>query len=146
MALSVTAASHKLKSQIEGLRSLFLLYNEIMPEVKYAIYPGTVTLQDGSTKTWTAIDLAAVYGLADEDYLVVNNPTEIPQGMAYFEYIHLAPRDDDKYIDMKAEVEDVYRPDFDAKKRYTEETDPEKIDEDLNDDLDNNINQTGVFK
>jgi hypothetical protein len=115
-----------------------------MPEVKYAIYPGDVILQDGSTKTWTAIDLAAAYGLAGEDYLVVNNPTEIPQGLAYLEYIHLAPRDDDLYINMKEQIEDVYRPDFDAKKRYTEETDPMKIDPDITDELDNN-NKTGEF-
>lgn len=107
-----------------------------VPQTKYAIYPGTTPLYDESgdyigDATFTAEELAELYGVSDEDYLVVNEGQPEPQGMAYFEYIHLKPRSDGKYINMKAEIEDVYRPDFDGKKRWTDETDPNKIDPEL---------------
>ena len=106
-----------------------------LPEVKYAIYPGTTPVydEDGDyigDDTFTAEELATLYGVQDEDYLTVEEGDPEPQGMTYFEYIHLKPRSDRKYINMKTEVEAIYRPEFDAKKRWTEETDPDHIDDD----------------
>lgn len=104
-----------------------------MAEQLYAIYPGSVTLYDGTVKTWSAVQLAAAYGVQDDAYLVVNNTLQIPQGTDYFKYIHLKPRADDLYQDIKYTSEDdgqdvAYRPDFDASKRYIQETNPRTID------------------
>lgn len=127
------------------MRALFFCvrYNELMalPEVKYAIYPGTVATYDEEGNylqdvTWSAVDLATAYGVENTDYLVVN-PTDL-EPANYFEYIHLKPRGDGKYINMLDEVEDIYRPDFDAKKKWTEETDPRKIDPEMENDLADN--------
>lgn len=122
-----------------------MLYNAVMavPTVKYAIYPGTVATydEDGNfiaNVTWTAADLAAAYGVDGEPYLTVTNEQWSLSDMEYFEYIHLKPRADGKYIDMLTEVEDTYRPDFDAKKKWTDETDPHKIDPEVAGDLDEN--------
>lgn len=121
-----------------------------LPEVKYAIYPGTTPVYDENgdyieDQTFTALELATLYGVQDEDYLTVAEGDPEPQGMTYFEYIHLKPRSDGKYINMLAEVEDVYRPDFDAKKKYTEETDPRAIDPEMENDLEDN-QRNGEFR
>jgi hypothetical protein len=107
-----------------------------MPEQLYAIYPGPVTLYDGTVKVWTAVDLATAYGVQDDAYLVVNTPLEVPQDLEYFKYIHLQPRADDLYQNIKYTSEDdgqpvSYRPDFDASKRWIEETDPRNIDPEI---------------
>jgi len=124
-----------------------------VPTVKYALYPGTTPVynEDGDyigDDTFTAEQLAELYGVSDEDYLVVNEGDPEPQGMAYFEYIHLKPRSDRVYINMKTEIEEVYRPDFDARRRWTNETDPNTIDDDLKqDDEEQPMNQRiGEFK
>lgn len=129
-----------------------MLYNAIMalPEVKYAIYPGTTPVYDENgdyieDQTFTALELATAYGVQDEPYLTVEEGDSEPQGMAYFEYIHLKPRADGKYINMLNQVEDVYRPDFDAKKKYTEETDPRKIDPEIENDIGDN-QRVGEFR
>ncbi len=57
----------------------------MMANVKYAIYPGSIKLYDGSTKTWTAPALATAYGVQTEPYLTVNTNADIPQGMIYFD-------------------------------------------------------------
>jgi hypothetical protein len=99
----------------------------------YAVYPGPVTLLDGVTvKIWTAADLASAYGVADEPYLVVNSSLEEPQGLEYFKYLHLKPRSDDFYENIKYVAEDdgqveSWRPDFDSTKKYIQETDPRHI-------------------
>lgn len=122
-----------------------MLYNVIMalPEVKYAIYPGTTPVYDENgdyltDDTFTALELATLYGVQDEDYLEVTNETWSLQDMAYFEYIHLKPRSDRKYINMLTQVEEIYRPDFDGKKKWTDETDPRKIDPEIENDLEDN--------
>lgn len=61
--------------------------------IKYAVYPGSVVLRDGTTATFTASQLAAAYGVST--YLTINTYADIPKGIAYFEYIHLKPRADD---------------------------------------------------
>lgn len=121
-----------------------------VPEVKYAIYPGTVATYDEDgvyvgDDTFTALELATLYGVQDEDYLVVAEGEPEPQGMTYFEYIHLKPRADRKYINMKTQVEEIYRPDFDAKKKWTDETDPRNIDPEVANDLEDN-QQIGDFQ
>ena len=95
-------------------------------EIKYAIYPGTVTLYNGSEVTYTASELATLYGVSDEPYLTVNNETEIPQGLEYFEYIHLYPRRDGKYYDIKdsehTQDDDLMGENFNGNRQYTQET------------------------
>ena len=110
-----------------------------LPEVKYAIYPGTVATYDENGDyvadvTWSAVDLATAYGVQGEPYLTIPDGSPEPGGKTYFEYIHLKPRSDGKYIDMLAEVNDVYRPDFDSSKRWTNETDPRNIDPEIAND------------
>lgn len=94
---------------------------------KYAIYPGSVTLYNGTVRTFTAAQLAEAFGVQTEPYLVVNNPTEIPKDMAYFEYIHLKPRRDNNYPAYKVVAQDddqviTWEEDFDSSKKYTMET------------------------
>ena len=122
-----------------------MLYTDFMalPVTKYAIYPGTVKTYDEDGNylgdvTWTAEDLAEAYGVDGEDYLVVTNEQWSLSDMAYFEYIHLKPRGDGKYINMLNQVEETYRPDFDGRKRWTDETDPKAIDPEVENDLDDN--------
>ncbi len=122
-----------------------MLYNAVMalPEVKYAIYPGTTPVYDENgdyigDQTFTALELATAYGVEEEDYLTVPEAGFEPQGKRYFEYIHLKPRTDGKYINMKTQVEEIWRPDFDAKKKWTEETDPRAIDPEVENDLEDN--------
>lgn len=122
-----------------------MLYNVVMalPEVQYAIYPGTTPVYDENgdyvgDQSFTAEELATAYGVEQEDYLIVEEGDPEPQGMAYFNYIHLKPRSDGKYINMLEEVEAEYRPDFDAKKKWTDETNPRAIDPEVENDLEDN--------
>lgn len=113
-----------------------------LPVVKYAIYPGTVATynDDGDfigNVTWSAADLAEVYGVDGEDYLTVTNEQWSLSNMEYFEYIHLKPRADGKYINMLNQVEDVDRPEFDGRKRWTNETNPNSIDPETDEDTQN---------
>lgn len=106
------------------------------PALQYAIYPGTVTLYSGEEQTFTAEELAEAYGVEDEDYLVVNNNSQVPSDMAYFNYIHLKPRADGVYRDIKDTAQDddqtiTMGEDFDGTKTYTQETDRKNIDKDL---------------
>jgi len=121
-----------------------------IPNIKYAIYPGSVTLYDGTTETFTAEELAELYGVEDEDYLVI--PDETPPWWrnyylalllvptirevvlavlsteTYLEYIHLKPRADGTYQNIKQVAQDdgeiiTYGEDFDGDKTYVQETD-----------------------
>lgn len=121
-----------------------------IPVTKYAIYPGTTPVYnaDGDyigDDTFTDVELATLYGVQDEPYLTVNEGDPEPVGMTYFEYIHLKPRSDRKYINMKSQIEDVYRPDFDGTKRWTNETDPNKIDSELDEEAPLN-KRSGEFR
>lgn len=98
-----------------------------MAEVKYGIYPGTVTLYDGTQKTFTASELADAYGLSPGEYEELSEGPSQPQGMDYLEYIHLHPRRDDVYYDVKEEIHDdgqqsTLDEDFDGNKRWIHET------------------------
>lgn len=104
--------------------------------IKYAVYPGSVTLYNGVVETYTALELATAFGVEDEPYLTVANNTQIPQGESYFEYIHLKPRADGVYRDIMQTAQDdgeiiTMGEDFDGSKRYTQETDLNAIDKDL---------------
>lgn len=115
-------------------------YNEPMSELLYAVQPGTVTLYDGSTKTWTAVDLATAYGVQDEPYLTVNSDLDLPRDPAQrMKYLVLVPRADDKYQNIMYTAEDdgediAYRPDFDGDKPYLQETPRRWVDPDVNED------------
>jgi hypothetical protein len=104
--------------------------------VKYAVYPGSVTIYNGTVVSFTALELATAYGVEDEPYLTVNNNTQVPAGEAYFEYIHLKPRQDNRYRNIKVTAQDddeniTWDQDFDGSKTYTQETDPNNIDKDI---------------
>lgn len=112
-----------------------------MADIKYAVYPGTVTLYNGGTATFTDVELATAYGVQDEDYLVINTTADIPSDESYLEYIHLRPRADNIYRNIKETAQDddqavTYGPDFDGSKTYTDETNPNNIDKD--NDLEHN--------
>jgi len=103
--------------------------------IKYAVYPGTVTLLSGGEATFTAGELATAYGVDGEDYLTINTSADIPSGQTYFEYIHLKPRADGIYRNIMTTAQDdgedvTWGEDFDGSKKYTQETDPQHIDND----------------
>lgn len=98
-----------------------------MDEIEYAVYPGSVTLYNGTVREFTALELATAYGVEGESYLTVNNETEIPQGESYFNYIHLKPRRDNIYENIKTVAQDddqevTMGEDFNGDKEYTQET------------------------
>ena len=100
-----------------------------MPEIKYAIYPGSVRLYDGSTVSFTASELAALYQVGDEPYLTVATPlakAELANTPSYFEYIHLKPRADNNYFDQKDsehdQKDDLIGEDYDGNRLYVHET------------------------
>lgn len=104
----------------------------LLGATKFAIYPGSVTLYDGTIRTFTALELATAYGVQDEPYLTVNTPAQVPTDMTY---IHLKPRKDDYYEDWKDYGlfdEEVVTdgPDFDGDRKYTMETDRNKMESD----------------
>lgn len=103
--------------------------------IKYAVYPGSVTIYDGSVVTFTALELATAYGVQGESYLTVNNGTQVPTGTTYFEYIHLKPRADNTYRNIMTTAQDddtvlTYGEDFDGDKTYIQETNHKNIDKD----------------
>lgn len=98
-----------------------------MAEILYAVYPGSVTLYSGESATFTALELATLYGVQDEDYLEVATAADEPQGEDYFRYIHLKPRRDNVYQNIKTVAQDddedvTMGEDFDGNKQYTQET------------------------
>lgn len=108
-------------------------------ELLYAVWPGSVDLVDqdgiptGETRTFTALELATAYGVEDTDYLVVNSELDLPRDpMQRMLYIELKPRPDNYYENIRYTAEDdnedvAYRPDFDASKKWIDETDPQHI-------------------
>ena len=100
------------------------------PQILYAVYPGTITLYDGSEVTYTASELAALYGVDDESYLTVSTDLQEAQLKAdpetYSRYIHLKLRKDNKYYDIKdaehTQDDSLSGRDFDGRRKYTQET------------------------
>lgn len=68
----------------------------------YAVHPGYVTLTDGSTIYIDAGTLASLYGLVSGEY-----DTDISESTDEGQHIHLYPRPDSKYRNIKTEVGDV---------------------------------------
>lgn len=107
----------------------------MQPEILYAVYPGSVTLRNGIVRTFTAAELATVYGVQNEPYLVVNSDLDLPRDPeAQMRYIHLKPRPDNYYENIKDVAQDDGQPvtwglDFDGTKQWTDETDPLNIDD-----------------
>jgi hypothetical protein len=98
-------------------------------DIYYAVRPGSITLYDGSTRTLTAAELAALYGVDGEPYRVVNNDMDLPDDPEErMKYLVLVPRADNRYENIMYTAEDdgqdtAYRSDFDGTKRYIQETD-----------------------
>lgn len=105
-----------------------------LPEIKYAVYPGSVTLYNGTIRTFTAAELAAAYGVSGEAYLTVNSDLDLPRDYRErMQYIELRPRQDNIYRNIKEEAQDddaavTWGPNFDGNKKYTDETDPQTVD------------------
>jgi hypothetical protein len=68
--------------------------------VTYVVHPGTVTLQNGSTQTLTAAELAALYGLTEGEYISSVDDTFVGSH-ANYDQIDLWPRTDGKYRNIK---------------------------------------------
>ena len=117
-----------------------------MDDITYAVWPGSVTLYDGTVRTFTALELATAYGVQDEPYLTITNESQLPRDpKKRLKIIELKPRQDDKYQNYKYVAEDdgqeiAYRPDFDGKKRYIQETDPNNVDPDIDFDFNKDNN------
>lgn len=71
--------------------------------LKFAVYFGTITLDDGSTQTYTALEIATLYNVADQPYLPVNLALPLPfqNGRDEMSYVHLKPLPDAQYYDAK---------------------------------------------
>lgn len=68
----------------------------------YVVHPGDVTLKDGSTVFVDAGTLATYYGLVFGEY-----DTNTAESTDIGQHIHLYPRPDGKYKNIKTEVGDV---------------------------------------
>lgn len=97
-------------------------------DIKYAVYPGTVTLYDGSERTLTGEELVTLFGIEDREYIIVDSLEDRPDDIEDLEYIHLTPRADNLYPNMKAATHDddqviTWDRNFDGDKEYTQQTD-----------------------
>lgn len=93
-----------------------------LPAAKYAVYYGTITLNDGTLQTFTADEVATLYGVDQEDYLSVPliGDTPFSGGVDELSYIHLKPLKDARYYDAKerynVDNEIQYDEDFDSRR------------------------------
>lgn len=114
-----------------------MLYTERMAEQTYAVWPGSVLCYDGVTRSFTAPELATLYGVQATPYLTITNENQLPRDpMQRMKIIELKPRADNKYQNIMYTAEDdgedvAYRPDFDGTKKYIQETDPRNPDSDV---------------
>lgn len=71
--------------------------------LKFAVYYGTITLDNGTSHTYTAADIAGLYNVADQPYLAVPLVGNEPflSGQEYMSYVHLKPLSDGLYYDAK---------------------------------------------
>lgn len=98
-------------------------YNAVMalPIPKWAVYYGTITLLNGDSATFTAAEVAELYGVEGEDYLEVplTGPYPFMNGQDELSYYHLKPLRDGRYYDAptryNVEVETQWDEDFDAR-------------------------------
>lgn len=108
---------------MQALRGLFCYYvNMSLPTIKFAVYYGTITLHTGAEVTYTAEEVAELYGVEAEDYLEVPlaGPEPFLNGQDYMQYVHLKPLPDQQYYNAIArhntEFEDYFDEDFDARR------------------------------
>lgn len=72
---------------------------------KWAVYYGTITLDDGTPATYTAAQVAGFYNLGSDPYLAVPliGPSPFSGGprspMGEITYYHLKPQPDGRYYD-----------------------------------------------
>lgn len=91
-----------------------------LPLPKWAVYYGTIKLKNGSTETYTAVDIATLYGVEDEDYLSIalTAPEPFTNAADYLTYYHLKPLPDENYFNAieryNTENEIQWDDDFDA--------------------------------
>lgn len=89
---------------------------------RFAVYFGTITLDDGEPATYTAAEIAELYGVDEEDYLAVDMslPEPFRGGQDYMSYYHLKPLPDGRYYDAKVryniDIEEYFDEDFDARR------------------------------
>lgn len=74
-----------------------------IPDIKFAVYYGTIRLDDGTIQTLSAPDVAALYNVSDLPYLPVplNGPTPFQNGPDELSYAHLKPLSNGQYYDAK---------------------------------------------
>lgn len=74
-----------------------------LPVLKFAVYYGTITLDNGTPATFTALQIATLYNVADQPYLAVPLVGVDPfrGGQDYMSYVHLKPLPDAQYYDAK---------------------------------------------
>lgn len=71
----------------------------------YVCHSGTVKLdRTGEDEFYTAADVASLYGLAFGEYIVGGDMENSPMS---YDYVHLYPRSDEAYRDIKTEVGDT---------------------------------------
>jgi hypothetical protein len=80
-----------------------IIWTMSIPTLKFAVYYGTITLNDGTTHTYTADDIATLYNVDDQPYLAVSLVGNEPfmNGQEYVSYVHLKPLANGKYYDAK---------------------------------------------
>lgn len=89
---------------------------------KWAVYYGTIRLNDGTIETYTAAEVAALYGIEDEDYIEVSlvGPEPFTSGNDYMTYYHLKPLPDGQYFNAieryNTENEIQWDEDFDSRR------------------------------
>lgn len=111
-------------------------YNGLMaiPTLKFAVYYGTITLDNGDVATYTANQVATFYGVQALPYTAVPLTGVNPIQAHEFEYIQLKPLSDGNYYDAQSRYNVTMQPyldsDFDAKqggkwvvRPHTEDTD-----------------------
>lgn len=93
-----------------------------LPEPKWAVYYGTITLKNGDEATYTAEEVAELYGIEEETYLEIElgDPWPIEPRKSEVEYYHLKPLPDGQYFNAieryNTENETYYDEDFDPRK------------------------------
>lgn len=92
-----------------------------LPELKFAVYYGTIRLDDGTQQTFTAPEIAALYNVDDLPYLSVPMIGDTPfiGGVDELTYVHLKPLANARYYDAKERYnfynEEQWGDDFDAR-------------------------------
>lgn len=93
-----------------------------LPTPLWAVYYGTITLDTGEEQTFTAAEVAELYGVEEEDYLEVplTGPLPFGPGIDEVSYYHLKPLPDGRYYNAieryNTEVDTYYDEDFDPRK------------------------------